>query len=63
MVGYRIASKDSIPSIASKLKPSTQALFEVIPRDVQYEMCFGGRERHMNKVGGGWCSGQMLERS
>lgn len=41
---------DSIPSIASKLKPSTQALFEVIPRDVQYEMCFGGRERHMNKV-------------
>jgi hypothetical protein len=21
------------------------ALFEVIPRDVQYEMCFGGRER------------------
>lgn len=43
-------SWDSIPSIASKLKPSTAALFEVIPRDVQYEMCFGGRERYMNKV-------------
>eukprot|EP00931_Biecheleriopsis_adriatica_P030672 TRINITY_DN18060_c0_g2_i1.p1 TRINITY_DN18060_c0_g2~~TRINITY_DN18060_c0_g2_i1.p1 ORF type:complete len:1048 (-),score=210.90 TRINITY_DN18060_c0_g2_i1:19-3162(-) len=43
-------SWDSIPKIAAKLKPSTAALFDVIPRDVQYEICFGGRERHTNKV-------------
>jgi len=43
-------SWDSIPKIAAKLKPSMAALFDVIPRDVQYEICFGGRERHTTKV-------------
>lgn len=43
-------SWDSIPNIATKLKPQTAALFDVIPRDVQYEICFGGRERGTHKI-------------
>lgn len=43
-------SWDSIPDIAARLKPSTAAIFEHIPRDVQYELCFGGRERQTHKV-------------
>ncbi|CAK0904201.1 unnamed protein product [Prorocentrum cordatum] len=35
----------AISYIAAKLKPSSAALFEVFPRDVQYEICFGSRER------------------
>lgn len=48
--GHYETSWESIPNIAAKLKPSTAALFDVIPRDVQYEICFGGRERHANKI-------------
>lgn len=43
-------SWESIPKIAARLKPATAALFDVIPRDVQFEICFGGRERYMNKI-------------
>jgi len=43
-------SWDSIPNIAAKLKPQTAALFDVIPRDVQYEICFGGLERQTTQV-------------
>jgi len=36
---------DSIPTIASKLEHCSAALFDLMPRDVQFEICFGGRER------------------
>jgi len=41
---------DSIPNIAAKLKPASAALFDIVPRDVQYEICFGGRERHITGI-------------
>eukprot|EP00929_Paragymnodinium_shiwhaense_P032391 TRINITY_DN17951_c0_g2_i5.p1 TRINITY_DN17951_c0_g2~~TRINITY_DN17951_c0_g2_i5.p1 ORF type:complete len:1420 (-),score=249.07 TRINITY_DN17951_c0_g2_i5:49-4308(-) len=36
---------DAIHDIAAKLKESSAAIFSQFPRDVQYEICFGGRER------------------
>eukprot|EP00927_Polykrikos_kofoidii_P076426 TRINITY_DN73530_c0_g1_i1.p1 TRINITY_DN73530_c0_g1~~TRINITY_DN73530_c0_g1_i1.p1 ORF type:complete len:1421 (+),score=227.21 TRINITY_DN73530_c0_g1_i1:97-4359(+) len=41
---------DSIHKIASKLKQSSAAIFNSAPRDVQYEICFGARERGSNKM-------------
>eukprot|EP00928_Gymnodinium_smaydae_P020275 TRINITY_DN17842_c0_g2_i2.p1 TRINITY_DN17842_c0_g2~~TRINITY_DN17842_c0_g2_i2.p1 ORF type:complete len:1219 (+),score=232.07 TRINITY_DN17842_c0_g2_i2:69-3725(+) len=43
-------SWDSIPNIAAKLKPNSAALFDLIPRDVQHEICFGGRTRGTNRI-------------
>jgi len=39
-------SWDSISDIAAKFNPSTAEIFKLIPRDVQYEILFGARERH-----------------
>jgi len=41
---------DGIPDIEARLKPSTAAIFDIMPRDVQYEMCFGGQERQADTV-------------
>jgi len=41
---------DSIRDVAARLKPSTAAIFDALPRDVQYEMCFGRYEQHKNRV-------------
>merc|ERR1711953_381692 len=43
-------SWESINEIAARLAPSTAAIFDVLPKDVQYEICFGGRERQTNKI-------------
>merc|ERR1711971_978974 len=36
--------------IAASLEPRSAALFDLMPRDVQYEICFGGRERQGNQI-------------
>eukprot|EP00746_Dinoflagellata_sp_MGD_P032014 gnl/MRDRNA2_/MRDRNA2_176175_c0_seq1.p1 gnl/MRDRNA2_/MRDRNA2_176175_c0~~gnl/MRDRNA2_/MRDRNA2_176175_c0_seq1.p1 ORF type:complete len:801 (+),score=112.81 gnl/MRDRNA2_/MRDRNA2_176175_c0_seq1:31-2403(+) len=38
-------SYDSIPDIISRLKSGTASIFEIIPREVQFEVCFGMREK------------------
>mmetsp|Transcript_86553 Transcript_86553/g.242403 ORF Transcript_86553/g.242403 Transcript_86553/m.242403 type:complete len:1312 (-) Transcript_86553:80-4015(-) len=43
-------SWDSIPFIAAKLQKSTATIFDIMPRDVQYEVCFGGRERGKENI-------------
>jgi len=48
--GSYATSWDSIPTIAAKLEPCSAALFDIMPRDVQYEICFGGRERQTNQI-------------
>jgi len=35
----------SIPDIAARLKPGTAAIFDLLPRDVQYELCFSHHRR------------------
>lgn len=44
------ASWSIVSKISAKLKPSSAALFDAIPRDVQYEICFGGRERGTTSI-------------